>query len=115
MYVQKYFTYLYILTLYCDCGTTYIICSRHNPGEYMTAIDNWSALQIEGDMYTFIAREGKSGSCNGKPCGFVLKVDPESGEVEQTEIPSKGLVNDIIKIRYVLRNFFNFSGCKNKF
>ena len=55
----------------------------------MTAIDNWSALQIEGDMFTFIAREGKSGSCNGKPCGFVLKVDPESGEVEQTEIPSK--------------------------
>ena len=27
---------------------------------------------------------------------IVLKVDPESGEVEQTEIPSKGLVNDII-------------------
>ena len=43
---------------------------------------------------SFIERLGKKRK--GKPCGFVLKVDPESGEVEQTEIPSKGLVNDII-------------------
>jgi dipeptidase E len=68
---------------------------RHNAGETMTAIDNWSALRIEGDTYTFIAREGKSGSCN-VPCGFVLKVNPITGEVEQTQIPKSGMVSDII-------------------
>ena len=73
---------------------------QHNAGETAIAVDNWGALRIEGQNYEFIAREGKNGSC-GKPCGFVLKVDPTTGVVHQSVISRQGYVDDILeKARY---------------
>lgn len=92
---------------------------RRHSGESAIGIDNWAAIVVNGDRYTIISREGKSGSVSpdgkfisnhtlGHPGAWRLRVSTnisQSGTVERKLIAETGAVADLLQPAQYIESF----------
>jgi len=88
-------------------ATNFSDMMKLHSGETGIALDNWSAMKINGSTYEIISRKGKHGSVGmnseyvsdskkGRPGGWRLEVDPITGKIMRTLLPTIGDTSSIL-------------------
>ena len=97
-------------------ATNFSDMMKLHSGETGIALDNWSAMKINGSTYEIVSRDGKHGSVGangeyvsdskkGRPGGWRLEVDPITGKVMRTLLPTVGDISSILTpAKYVVQS-----------
>jgi dipeptidase E len=97
-------------------ATSFENMMKMHSGEYGLVIDNWAGIIIDGEKYTLVHRQGKSGSVDsnghyttdpkkGKPGSWTISINSENGNLQRSLVPRQGHVNNISKkAKYIVQS-----------